>query len=295
MYYKYNADAAKAMRPEGDSYIKNVPQEKQFSPKADSKHRIRVMPPWSNIGVIFKHMKMHYRVGQGQTTFLCPDNFGEQCPFCQTHAVLRKEYEKYKPDVDSARPANRYWSNIVFLDNKERGVQVYSYGWTVYKMIYEIQDSGMYGDISDPSLGRDLLLTRTGSGRQARDAIYADPNTSKLENPKWLDEIFDLDTIFVKPNLEAVNAAFRSQPWKVYTPPEQRQAAKVTGEQLSEQPAAQLKSEIPPPADAAQAETSPPTQEQEKVVDATKAQLDPMEEIDKLERELAAQEAAKKK
>ncbi len=294
MYYKYNADAAKAMRPEGNSYIKNVPQEKQFSPKADSKHRIRIMPPWSKVGVIFKHMKMHYRVGQGQTTFLCPDNFGEQCPFCQTHALLRKEYEKFKPDVDAARPANRYWSNIVFMENKERGVQVYSYGWTVYKMIYEIQDSGMYGDISDPTSGKDLLLTRTGSGRQARDAIYADPQTSKLENPKWLDQIFDLDTIFIQPDLEAVNAAFKSQPWKVYTPPEQRVAAQAVGEQLSE-PAAQPGSEIPPPADETQTEAPAPVQE-EKVADTPEGKaLDPMEEIDKLEKELAEQEAAKKK
>lgn len=301
MYYQYNKDAARAMRPDGDSYIKNVPQDKQFAPKADTTHRIRIMPPWSSVGVIFKHMKMHYRVGQGQVTFLCPDNFGDECQFCQTHAILKKEYEKFKPDVDSARPANRYWSNIVYMDNKQRGVQVYSYGWTVYKMLYDIQDLGMHGDISDPSGGRDFMLVRTGSGRQARDAVIIVPDATRLEDPKWLDQIFDLDSIFVRPNMDVVNAAFKTQPWKIYTPPAVRKAAESAGSQ-NEAPVAQSAGAIPPPADSTP-EKEVVEQPTSKVADEPKAEpkaepeekVDPMAEIDALEKELAAKEAAKKK
>jgi len=306
-YYKYNKENAQSLRPDGDSYIKNVPQERQFSPKADTKHRIRIMPPWSPLGVIVKHMKMHYRVGQAQVTFLCPDNFGDECPFCQTYAILRKEYDKYKPDVDSARPANRYWSNIIFMDQKQLGVMVYSYGWTVHKMIFEIQETGMYGDISDPSTGHDLMLVRSGQGRAARDAIYADPTSGKLEDPKWLDQIFDLDTIFVKPNMAIIEAAFKSQPWKVYTPPEARAAAVAAGEKAGQS----LGSDIPPPADEPEVETSGPENEAEvkpKTDDVPPPlettpetttgektdKTDPLDKINELEAKLQAQQKEKK-
>ena len=311
-YYQYNKENAKSLRPDGDSFIKNVPQEKQFSPKGDTKHRIRFMPPWSELGVIVKHMKMHFRVGQGQVTFLCPDNFGEECPFCQTHVILKKDYDKYKPDVDQARPANRYWSNIVWKDQPQAGVMVYNYGWTVHKMIYEIQDTGMYGDISDPKTGHDLMLVRSGTGRQARDAIYADPNAVKLENPKWLDQIFDLDTIFIKPNMATVEAAFKTQPWKVYTPPELRKAAMEQGASLTSEseeadiPGPSNEAETPnPTGEVSSPATGPEPDDIPGPVETTKSggpvpttdgenQDDAMATIDALEQQLQEQQAEKK-
>jgi len=290
-YFKYSQDGMKTMRPDGDSFLRNVPQEKLFVPKADAKHRIRLMPPWSAKGIIARHVKMHYRVGLGQATFICPDVFGDPCPFCEVHLTLKREYEKYKPDVDAVRSANRYYANIVHLENEQAGVMVYGFGWTVFKMIYDILDNGMYGDISDPKTGRNLLLIRSGSGRQARDAIYADPEISRIAKPDWLDQIFDLDNIFNRPNMDIVQASFKNHPWKIYTSPEERQAAQVSQVGIpeaknSESPKESISDAAPTGSDAAPTGSdAAPTGSDQVPTDLDK-EKDKLQEIDEFEEKL---------
>ncbi len=241
-YFTYNPDAQGKFSPSGgEPFLKNVPQSKLFLPK-EGKYQIRIMPPWSQQGLFAKFVKIHWGVGLSQTIIACPDMFGQPCPFCDTWARLRTEYDKYKPDVDSARPARRYYSNVVNLATPQLGVLAYSYGKTVYKLLKDLQDSGQYGDITNPMNGCDIHLTRSGTGRQVQDTIYPNRDATPLQDPNWLDQMFNLDDILIQPDPDDVQAAFNTHPWKIYTP-----SGKVTQVPVQPTPGPTLQPYNPPP------------------------------------------------
>lgn len=227
-YFQYNKEAqGKFSVGGGEPFLKNIAQNRVFILK-EGTFQIRIMPPWSRAGLFAKFSKIHWQVGLSRSTFVCPTMFGaESCPFCEVYSQLVSEYDKYAPDVNACRPAKRYYSNVINLGSTPVGVMVYSYGQKVYGAIKGLQDSGDYGDITDPTTGCNITLTRQGSGRNVQDHVMPARNASPLQNPDWLDQLFDLDDIFVEPDMGDVNAAFATQPWKVWTPPSGEKPASV--------------------------------------------------------------------
>jgi len=218
-YYEYNPQAQRASSPmTREPYLKNVPQNKLFTLK-EGTYRIRILPPWSSSGLYARFTQIHWEAGLSKTTFICPNMVRENtCPFCALYSNLRAEYDKYEPDISVCRPAKRWYANIIDLNNPGAGVLVYSFGKIIYTAIQNIQDSGEYGDITHPAHGTDMTLTRTGQGRNSKDAIYPARQSTPIQNPQWLDQLFNLDDIFLYPNPADVESAFASQPWKVYRP-----------------------------------------------------------------------------
>lgn len=216
-YFQYNKEAQnKFSVGGGEPFLKGIGQNKMFVLK-EGTYQIRLLPPWSREGLFAKFMKIHWQVGLSRSTFVCPTMFGaESCPFCEVYSQLVSEYERYSPDVNACRPARRYYSNIISMSSPGLGVLVYSYGQKVYGAFKGLQDSGDYGDITDPTTGCNITLTRQGSGRNVQDQVLPARNASPLQNADWLDDLFDLDNIFIEPDPQDVKAAFATQPWKVW-------------------------------------------------------------------------------
>ncbi len=297
-FFPYNASAQGKFAPSGgEPFLKNVPQNKLFLPK-EGRYQIRVMPPWSQQGLFAKFVKLHWGVGLSQAIIVCPDMFGQSCPFCETWLKLRTEYDKFKPDVDACRPARRYYSNVVNLATPQLGVLAYSYGKTVYKLLKDLQDSGAYGDITDPVNGCDIHLTRSGTGRQVQDTIYPNRDATPLQDPSWLDAMFNLDDILIQPDQGDVEAAFNSQPWKVYTPTGKvAPAAPVPAAQpytpsqpvVAEQPALVVQAPVSPVAEQPAPAPTPVAVVQPPIAAApTETPDQKMERIKKLEEQIRA-------
>src|SRR5215204_1792139 len=217
-YYAFKKDNQSKESPaQGESFLK-VPRERQFLP-AEKQYRIRIMPPWSPEGLFSRGVKTHWRVGVTQLSFVCPDVFElGSCPLCPTYLYLRNDYDNNKADVDKSRPARRWYSNCVVLNEAGKGVQVYAYGKKVYSMLMGFVESGDYGDITDPANGYDLTLIRTGSGRQVSDVLYPGKAPKAIDDPAWLDDLFDLDAVFLRPSLDDVKAAVNTIQWDTYSP-----------------------------------------------------------------------------
>jgi len=218
--YTYNPDNQKKLTPvANEPFLKNVPKEKLFVPTGGVQHRIRILPPWSATGLFARFAKTHWRVGASGKAFVCPDMWEEgTCPFCKTWAQIRQQYDLYQVDVLAIRANPRYYSNIINVTEPHKGVQVYTYGKRVYQMLKGIQDSGSFGDITDPINGVDLILQRTGQGMQIQDVIYPIPQHTPIQNPDWLDQLYNLDDIFSLPDLEDIEACHKTHPWRVYNP-----------------------------------------------------------------------------
>lgn len=225
--FKYNPESQKKYSPgQTDSFIKDVPREKRFTPK-EGANRIRILPPWSREGAYAKRMLIHWQVGLSRSSFLCPELYADgSCPFCRAHKLMKGDYDKFKADIEVIRVSKRWYSNVISYGSPNAGVLLYSYGKTVAGMLEVVQNGGQYGDITDPVAGSDLTLERSGSGRQVNDVVFPDRNSTKLQNPVWLDQLHDLDNIWVSPDPVAVDNAFKSQPWKIWSG-ETRSVAKV--------------------------------------------------------------------
>lgn len=215
MVFKYKAEEQDKFSPDtGESFIK-VPKDKLFLPQPQQ-YRLRVLPPWSPQGLFAKYAKIHWGIGATMLRTVCPDLYTSgTCPFCKVfHQMRAVDWKAYQEDITAIRPQDRFYSNIVNLSEPHKGVQVWSFGKIIYRLLKGIQDSGDFGDITDADTGSDINLTRTGQGRNVQDTIYPVRNPSKLANPQWLNELFDLDNIFKDPDLEAIQDAFESHPWK---------------------------------------------------------------------------------
>jgi hypothetical protein len=212
-FFKYNPDEQKKFGDTGESFIK-VPKDKLFLPQPQQ-YKLRLLPPWSRMGLFAKYVKIHWGVGSMQLRTLCPDLYTPgSCNFCKVYHSFGDEYQNYKEEAQSVKAQDRFYSNIVNVQEPHKGVLVWSYGKTIYRLLKGIQDSSDFGDITDPDNGSDINLTRTGQGRNVQDTIYPVRNPSKLANPTWLDELFDLDSIFKEPDIAEVQAAFETHPWK---------------------------------------------------------------------------------
>jgi hypothetical protein len=216
-HFKYNPDEQNKFSPStvGASFL-TIPTEKLFLPQA-GQYKLRILPPWSPKGLFAKFMKTHWRLGIQQIRTVCPDMYVQgTCPFCHAHAIMRNDYKKYQDDINAVRAVDRYFSNIVNLGEPQRGVIVWAYGKTVYKQLKGIQDSGDFGDITDVDNGSDITLIRSGSGQQVQDTIYPVRQPTRIQNPNCLNELYNLDSIFKEPDVDAIIEAFDSQPWLAY-------------------------------------------------------------------------------
>jgi hypothetical protein len=221
-YFPYNKEGQAKYAPQSKGqFLVNIDKNQLFSVPndRDGEYHFRLLPPWSQEGAFAISSDTHYNVGVPPTTFRCTNSVQPgSCKFCNVHALLRSEYEKYKIDITEISAKKRFYSNIVNLDVPAAGVLVFPYGITIYKFIMTLQENGNFGDITDPKNGHNLTLYRTKQGRRTNDVIMPDPKPSKISNPAWLDQLHNLDIILPEPSLELSDRAFASHPFKVWSP-----------------------------------------------------------------------------
>jgi hypothetical protein len=217
--FAYNKEAQdKYSQTTFEPFIK-IHKDKQFSldHKKDGEYQIRLMRPWSQEGVFAKGTKVHFFVGSEKQTVICPNVLGPNlCPFCKVHGLIKNE-SMYVADTADIRPNYRYYSNVVDMKNPGKGVMLWSYGPQIFFPLKTFQDKGLWGDITDPLGGRDILITRQVRGKVS-DVVNPAPNPSPIANENWLDELINIDEVLPNADEGLVKKLFASHPWKVYEP-----------------------------------------------------------------------------
>jgi len=201
-----------------EPFIK-VPKEKQFAldAKSDGDYEVRLMPPWSAEGVFAKGTIVHYFVGAERQIVVCPNTQGPNlCPFCRVHSEIKSD-KMYLADTEAIRPNYRYYSNVVDMKNPGRGVLLWSYGPQIFFPIKKVQDSGRWGDVTNPLEGYDFIISRQVRGK-VTDAVNPAPQPSHLLDDRWLDQRFNIDEVVPEADEALVKSLFASHPWKVYEP-----------------------------------------------------------------------------
>ena len=137
--------------------LENVGNNSVWKPDA-GENIIRIVPSAHNEdGSPFSEVFFNYEVTK--KSLISPKTFGEADPIVEFAEKLKSTGQK--SDWLSARkmePKMRTFVPIVVRGKENEGVKLWGFGKTVYQELIKIFVDEDYGDISDPTKGRDIVV-----------------------------------------------------------------------------------------------------------------------------------------
>ena len=121
------------------------------------KHQVRIVPYKFNTDNPFIELYFHYNINN--KTYLSPQSFGRPDPIVEFADKLKRMGDK--DDWKAAKamePKLRTFVPVIVRGEEGEGVRFWGFGKTVYQEILGYIADPDYGDITDPTAGRDLTV-----------------------------------------------------------------------------------------------------------------------------------------
>lgn len=153
------------------------------------KHQVRIVPYKINPDNPFIELYFHYNVNN--KTYLSPQSFGRPDPICEFADKLKRMGDK--DDWKAAKamePKLRTFVPVIVRGEEGEGVRFWGFGKTVYQEILGYIADPDYGDITDPTSGRDLTVEYVS----AEDAGTSYPTTTLRVKPNQTPLTEDVET-----------------------------------------------------------------------------------------------------
>lgn len=171
-----------------------------WSPQAGA-NLVRILPPKEGSEDFFASGYVHYGVGPNNRMINC---IGEGCPVCAEAEKLKKSKNKEDQKLASdLYRRERHYLNIIDRNSEDKAgePQIYGCGKTVLKQIIDIILDPDWGNITDPETGRDITITKTGTGMKTEYSVIGKPKESKLDKSDdkiagILDKMTDVTSMF---------------------------------------------------------------------------------------------------
>ena len=166
------------------------------------KYQVRIVPYKFNKENPFIELLFHYNINN--KTYLSPASFGRPDPILEFAEKLKKlgDTENWKAGK-KMEPKLRTFAPIVVRGQENEGVKFLGFGKTVYQEILAIVADPDYGDITDETNGRDIVIeiVEEAGKTYPETRIRVKPNVSLLHDTpataaKLLDEQTDITDIY---------------------------------------------------------------------------------------------------
>lgn len=168
---------------------------------------IRLLPNPYNKDWPFSEFFLYYK--KFGKTVISPKSFGRRDPiveFCQTLRKSRSP-EDFKQAL-SLEPTARTYVALLVRGKENEGPKFWNFGKTIYADLLGIINDPDYGDITDLTTGRDVVVEYTPNEdfKLAKTVIRAKPNVSKaFDSTEVLEKVKSMqnpDTIYKEPSYE---------------------------------------------------------------------------------------------
>ena len=154
-------------------------------------------------GLPFSERWFYYNIGNNPG-LLAPYQFGNPDPIQELITKLRDEGTKESYELaKKLYPKARYYAPVVVRGEEDKGVRVWSFGKTVYQSLLNIMLDEDYGDITDPSEGRDVkvICTKTPGRMWATTEVRPRGKQSALSSDTkqaatWAESIPNIDDLY---------------------------------------------------------------------------------------------------
>lgn len=185
----------------------NSRRDSMWRPQEGEEATVRLLAFQDNDGQPFKERYFYYNIGNNPG-LLAPHQFGNPDPIQNLINELRADNDEatQKSSYELAKklyPKMRVYAPVIIRGEEEKGVRLWAFGKQVYQSLLNIMLDEDYGDITDPTDGRDVKVICTKTpGRQwsTTEVRPRGKQTVLSENTKqakqWIDNIPDLDQLY---------------------------------------------------------------------------------------------------
>ena len=181
----------------------NSRRNTMWRPQEGEETTLRLLSFIDNDGQPFKERWFYYNIGNNPG-LLAPYQFGKPDPIQELINKLRDDGTKESYELaKKLYPKMRSYAPVVVRGEEDRGVRIWSFGKTVYQSLLNIMLDEDYGDITDPTEGRDVKVVCTKApGRMwASTEVRPRGKQSQLSEDTqqaktWLDSVPDLDNLY---------------------------------------------------------------------------------------------------
>lgn len=199
MAIDFDAIRKKLGQLSGTSVKRNV----MWRPQEGEEHTIRILAFPNNDGQPFKERWFYYNIGNSPG-ILAPKQFGKPDPIQDLINKLREDGTKESYELaKKLYPKMRSYAPVIVRGEEDKGVRLWSFGKTVYQSLLNIMLDEDFGDITDPTTGRDVKVVCA----KATGLMYASTTVRPRGKPsplspdvaqtkEWLASVPDLDDIF---------------------------------------------------------------------------------------------------
>jgi hypothetical protein len=191
-------------------------QDLNFYDWKNGENNLRILPPWSAKGLVFKKVLSHFEIPPERSIVKCMDTWPDKFDLCYTCEAIDKVIAQL-PELDLGRQKNstHFYANVIDRDEEEKGVQVCRFTSGVYNWLVLQMDNPKIGDITDYEQGFDIIITKSekprkkGKGTQTNYSCSFVPRPCPLHETdeamaQWLQSLFDLDRVFGPPDDEGL-------------------------------------------------------------------------------------------
>jgi hypothetical protein len=174
-----------------------------WRPPEDKEAIVRLLSFQSDDGLPFKELSFYYNIGNNRG-LLAPFQFGKPDPIQELITKLREDGSKDSYELaKKLYPKTRYYAPVIVRGEEDKGVQIWGFGKQLYQAFLGVMLDEDYGDITDPTTGRDVKVTTVKvPGRQFPNTeILPRGSRTQLSDNKqtakgWLDSIPKMDDAF---------------------------------------------------------------------------------------------------
>ena len=177
---------------------------------------VRIVPYKHNKDNPFIELYFHYNLGNNKT-YMSPVSFGRPDPVEEFSNKLKATGNKDEwIQGKRLEPKMRTFVPVVIRGREDEGVKFWGFGKTVYQELLSVIADPDYGDITDPTTGRDIGIERqtpAEAGNQyGKTTVRVKPNQTPItENATLLESIFenqsDLTELYTEPTYDELKEA----------------------------------------------------------------------------------------
>jgi hypothetical protein len=199
-----NLDAVKARLNKLSN--KNSRADNLWKPE-EGKNVVRIVPYIHQKEYPFIEAYFHWGIAK-KRTLVSPVTTGDADPIVEFADKLRSQGDKESIELSKKLyPKMRTYVPVVVRGKEHEGVKFWGFGKTVYEELLKIIADPDYGDITDPSNGRDITVDFE-KGKVPTDnktSVRPKPNTSAItddedvikklaDQPNFLEDIYQVNT-----------------------------------------------------------------------------------------------------
>lgn len=184
-YYEADREAILKKRAE-------IGSGKFWKPR-DGKNQIRILPPYSEKGLWFFELALHYGFTdeeERKRAYPCMKQWkDEPCPACDAMAIIKKQ-DGGKKVADKMFPRSKYYVNLIDRRIGEDKVFIWGISGKMLNEIMSYEDDEDYGNITHPKKGFDFVIEKSGQGLQTKYQIRIKPKSTPAGD---FPDLFDLE------------------------------------------------------------------------------------------------------